>query len=102
MPTEYGRQPARDALVDAGYSIREAAVKMGFTYTQVQAVVIGRVRPSEHMKKGLSELLDMSVEELFTKEMLSFPHNPRIKGRKPSRIRQVEDQPNEFEDFDLS
>jgi transcriptional regulator with XRE-family HTH domain len=67
-------------------STRLAAEKIGVLHSHLGNALNGRTAPSDKAREGLSKLLALPVEELFTPELLArFYTGPRGRsgGRRP-------------------
>lgn len=81
--SKYGIQPGKKLLHDAGHSMQYVANELGMSHGQVRCPLEGKCRPRPALMAFLMELLDVEAEDLFTEEVLSFPHNPRMNPWKP-------------------
>lgn len=88
-PIRWPEQPARTYLQRERYSIPLAAQTIGVPESHLRNVLYGRTRPMEQVKTGLSELLGIPVEKLFTPEVLEKPYNPIRNPWKPIDPRRV-------------
>lgn len=76
MPTRFGRQPARAALLAANRSISATAVQLGLPRSHVRAALLGYSPPAPGLRSGLSRLLEVPVEALFTPDALAATYDP--------------------------
>ena len=66
----YGPQPAWKILAKQR-STAMAAMKLGVTYGCLRGALMGYSAPSREIRIGLSEMLGLPVEELFTPQALA-------------------------------
>ncbi|MCA0331260.1 MAG: helix-turn-helix domain-containing protein [Actinobacteria bacterium] len=76
MPSRFGRQPARSALIDAGLSLSSTAERLGLPRSHLRSAVLGYSPPSPGLREGLSRLLGRPVSELFSPEALQAAYDP--------------------------
>lgn len=75
MPTKFGEQPLRVELYRRRISIPTAADTIGVLRTHLRYAAIGRTRPSPKAIAGLTKLLGMRPDDLFTAEVLAKPYD---------------------------
>jgi hypothetical protein len=73
------KQPAYALLKSRGYTVATAAQAIGANYVHLRDALNSRVRPRPEVVAELRHLLGVKRDtDLFTKEILAKPHNPRI------------------------
>jgi hypothetical protein len=65
-PTKWGTQPARAVVRARDITYDEIAAKAEVPYTHVLNSLLGITAPSPRLRRELSAMLDLPVEELFT------------------------------------
>lgn len=106
--SRFGRQPVAEILKQRGIRRGDAARKIGIKHSVFNNTLAGHQTPSDEMREGLSKLLDLPVEELFTAEplarrqgrryrqgaMLSRGDDARITRRTKEQIKQERSEPH--------
>jgi hypothetical protein len=83
VTSRWPRQPALDYLQQERYSVPLAARTIGVPTSHLKNVLYGRTRPMPEVKTGLSKLLGLPVDKLFTADILSRPYRPENNPWKP-------------------
>lgn len=68
---KYGQQPAHQILAGRGISIQEVIRGSGLKQGHVYQALQGRVSPKQELRDYLSQLLGLSVSNLFTEDALT-------------------------------
>lgn len=87
MSTRFGLQPARQALARQRWSISAAAQEIEVPRTHLACALYGRTVPAPGVRTGLSILLGLPMEELFTADVLALSYDT-TRGPKASERRQ--------------
>lgn len=74
--SRFGVPPALELLFAERWSVPLAARTIGVPVGHLRHVMRGNTRPSEATKTGLSKLLGVPVEKLFTEAVLSKAYDP--------------------------
>lgn len=77
--SRFGRQPVAEILKRRGIKRGDAAQQIGVKHSIFNNTLAGHQTPSERMKEGLAELLNLPVEELFTAEPLARKQGKRYR-----------------------
>lgn len=72
-PTKYGVQPGFHAIYARGVSMRSIAIAIGVDYHHLNQTLNGVIRPRPEVKERLPQYLGVSLEQLFTPEILAEP-----------------------------
>ena len=76
MSTRFGCQPAREILLRGGRSITGTARALDIPRSHVHSALLGICAPAPGLRTGLSELLGLPVEALFTSSALAATYDP--------------------------
>lgn len=90
--SKYGRQPFMDRLQGAGYTLRRAAALIGVPYLHLRNAGYGYITGKAELREGLTALLHVPAEDLFTGPSLAQAPHYGAKGR-----RQMEEALNGFQ-----
>jgi len=69
--TRFGRQPVADILKERGITRVAMAAKLGVSLGKFNNTLAGHQTPSEAIRRGLVDTLQLPLEELFTPEPLA-------------------------------
>ena len=79
VDTPFGYQPARFILYRKRISQMQAAKDLGIPWSHFRRCLTGRTHPMDVVREKLPEYLGVSLEDLFTPELLAKPYVPRTK-----------------------
>jgi transcriptional regulator with XRE-family HTH domain len=68
---QFGRQPGRQAIIDAGWTVVWVADRIGINRGHLRNALTGRCAPSDAVRDRLPTLLNRPLEELFAPELLA-------------------------------
>jgi transcriptional regulator with XRE-family HTH domain len=113
--SRFGRQPAADILRRRQISRVTVAEELGIKYSILNNTLAGHQTPSQALREGLATMLELPVDELFTKEPLARRQGRRYRGgasvsegddtrivRRPRRSSENSDSDSDSEDLDDS
>lgn len=77
--SRFGRQPVADILKERGISRVEMARRLKVSLGIFNNTLAGHQTPSDEIRQGLSDMLRLRVEELFTAEPLARRQGKRYR-----------------------
>jgi hypothetical protein len=70
--TKFGEQPGKFMLRSRGISVAQAALDIRVKQAHLQSTLDGNICPSVDVRERLPQLLDVTLDKLFTKTVLEW------------------------------